>query len=65
MATDKSLNIRDIKVKEQTAADITELNRKFDELKAQLDRIEAALSAVKTEPTTKMQEASRSVTRGK
>lgn len=43
MATDKALNIRQVKATEQTAADIANLRRQFEEIKAQLDRIEAAL----------------------
>lgn len=43
MATDKSLNIRTTKAAEQTAAAMSAINQKLDALKAQLDRIEAAL----------------------
>lgn len=59
MATDKSLNIRDIKAKEETAAALAELAKQYAELKARLDRIEQALAEL-SKPATKLQEASRS-----
>lgn len=65
MASDKSLNIRDIKAKEETAAAMTELRQRLEAMQAQLERIEAAMADL-SRPATKLQEAARStVTRNK
>lgn len=50
MATDKSLNIRQVKAAEQTAGDIAEIKAQILELKAQMAEFCEALLAPKPEP---------------
>jgi len=57
MATDKSINIRQVEATEKLAATLTEIERKIAELRAGLDEVKALLS----KPETKFQQTSREV----
>lgn len=57
MATDKSINIRQVEATEKLAVALTEIERKMAELKAGLDEVKALLS----KPETKFQQANREV----
>lgn len=58
MATDKSLNIRQMKATEEVAAALAEMRTRLEAMESQLNRIEAALGQL-TQPS-KLQETSRS-----
>ena len=64
MATDKSLNIRQIKAAEETAAALAALKAQVEAMAAQLDRLEKALAELQPQPQPgKFETASRAATR--